>query len=85
MFRVTAGSGSQDYVLQKDGLHAVTATQSALLLGDPDVREDVYGGVSPTAVVIGVSDLRAHQAPGTAGTDASVSGLPDAPPSAVRL
>lgn len=85
VFRVPAGSGSQDYVLQKDGLHAVTATQSALLLGDPDVREDVYGGVSPTAVVIGVSDLRAHQAPGTAGTDASVSGLPDAPPSALRL
>ncbi|CAL9635096.1 ESX-2 secretion system ATPase EccB2 [Streptomyces sp. enrichment culture] len=85
VFRVTAGSGSQDYVLQKDGLHAVTATQSALLLGDPDIREDVYGGESPTAVAIGVSDLRAHQAPGTAGTDPAVTGLPDAPPSAVRL
>ncbi|MGP2438316.1 type VII secretion protein EccB [Streptomyces sp. JW3] len=85
VFRVAAGSGSQDYVLQKDGLHAVTATQSVLLLGDPDTREDAYAGVSPTAVPIGVSDLRAHQAPGTAGTDPSVTGLPDAPPSAVRL
>ncbi|MEU4656107.1 type VII secretion protein EccB [Streptomyces sp. NPDC023723] len=85
VFRVAAGSGSQDYVLQKDGLHAVTATQSVLLLGDPDTREDAYGGVSPTAVPIGVSDLRAHQAPGTAGTDPAVAGLPDAPPSAVRL
>ncbi|MFF7645140.1 type VII secretion protein EccB [Streptomyces canus] len=85
VFRVTAGSGSQDYVLQKDGLHAVTATRSALLLGDPDTRESAYTGVSPAPVAIGVSDLRSHQAPGTAGKDPSVTGLPDTPPRAVRL
>ncbi|WNI21445.1 type VII secretion protein EccB [Streptomyces sp. ITFR-16] len=83
--RVTAGSGSQDYVVQKDGLHAVTATQSALLLGDPDTRRKAYADASPAAVAIGVSDLRAHQAPGTAGSDPSVTGLPDSPPSALRL
>lgn len=85
VFRMTAGSVSQDYVLQTDGLHAVTATQAALLLGDPDTRRKAYDGASPEAVAIGVSDLRSHQAPGTAGTDPSVAGLPDSPPAALRL
>ncbi|MET7481901.1 type VII secretion protein EccB [Streptomyces sp. NPDC005538] len=82
VFRVVAGSGNQEYVLQKDGLHPVTDTQSALLLGDPDTRKEAYDGGSPSVVTIDVSDLRAHQAPGTAGTDPSVAGLPDSPPSA---
>ncbi|KPI08698.1 protein of unknown function DUF690 [Actinobacteria bacterium OK074] len=85
VFRVVAGSGNQEYVLQKDGLHPVTDTQSALLLGDPDTRKQAYAGAAPTVATIDVSDLRAHQAPGTAGTDPSVSGLPDSPPRAVRL
>nr|WSY50997.1 type VII secretion protein EccB [Streptomyces sp. NBC_00886] len=83
VFRVVAGSGNQEYVLQKDGLHPVTDTQSALLLGDPDTRKEAYDGQAPTVVTIDVSDLRAHQAPGTAGTDPSVSGLPDSPPTAI--
>ncbi|MEU6143884.1 type VII secretion protein EccB [Streptomyces sp. NPDC047081] len=82
VFRVVAGSGNQEYVLQKDGLHPVTATQSALLLGDPDTRKEAYDGGAPSVVTIDVSDLRAHQAPGTAATDPSVAGLPDSPPSA---
>lgn len=84
VFRVVAGSGNTEYVLQKDGLHPLTATSSALLLGDPATRREAYGGDSPSVVTIGVSDLRAHQAPGTAGADPSVPGLPDSPPSAVR-
>ncbi|MFF7467688.1 type VII secretion protein EccB [Streptomyces sp. NPDC008092] len=83
VFRVVAGSGNQEYVLQKDGLHPLTATRSALLLGDPDTRKEAYDGTAPAVVTIDVSDLRAHQAPGTAG-DPSVSGLPDSPPRAVR-
>ncbi|MFG2956505.1 type VII secretion protein EccB [Streptomyces sp. NPDC048291] len=83
VFRVVAGSGNQEYVLQKDGLHPLTATRSALLLGDPDTRKEAYDGTAPTVVTIDVSDLRAHQAPGTAG-DPSVPGLPDSPPRAVR-
>jgi type VII secretion protein EccB len=85
VFRVVAGSGSQDYVLQKDGLHPLTATGSALLLGDPGTRKKAYGGASPRVVTLNASDLQAHQAPGTAGTDPSVSGLPDSPPKASRL
>ncbi|WP_051741758.1 type VII secretion protein EccB [Streptomyces xylophagus] len=84
VFRVVAGSGNQEYVLQKDGLHPVTDTQSALLLGDPDTRKEAYDGAAPDVVTLDVSDLRAHQAPGTAGTDPSVSGLPDSPPNAIE-
>jgi type VII secretion protein EccB len=85
VFRVVAGSGKQDYVLQKDGLHPVTATQSALLIGDPDTRKKAYDGQSPQVVTLGVSDLRSHQAPGTAAKDPSVAGLPDSPPRAAEL
>ncbi|MGH1554383.1 hypothetical protein ACRAWF_27865 [Streptomyces sp. L7] len=63
----------------------MTDTQSALLLGDPDTRKEAYDGGAPNVVTIDVSDLRAHQAPGTAGTDPSVAGLPDSPPSALAL
>ncbi|MEU3038892.1 type VII secretion protein EccB [Streptomyces griseoaurantiacus] len=84
VFRVVAGSGSQEYVLQKDGLHPVTATQSALLVGDPGTRKKAYAGQPPKVVTIGVSDLRAHQAPGTTAKDPSVAGLPDSPPRAAR-
>ena len=84
VFRVVAGSGSQEYVLQKDGLHPVTATESALLIGDPDTRKKAYAGQPPKVVTIGVSDLRAHQAPGTSAKDPSVAGLPDSPPRAAR-
>jgi type VII secretion protein EccB len=85
VFRVVAGSGKQEYVLQKDGLHPVTATQSALLIGDPDTREKAYAGQPPAVATIGVSDLRAHQAPGTSAKDPSVAGLPDSPPRAAQL
>ncbi|MEW1641167.1 type VII secretion protein EccB [Streptomyces sp. NPDC091219] len=85
VFRVVAGSGNQEYLLQKDGLHPVTDTQSALLLGDPDTRKKAYDGGAPNVATIDVSDLRAHQAPGSAGTDPSVPGLPDTPPSALSL
>lgn len=85
VFRVVAGSGNQEYLLQKDGLHPVTDTQSALLLGDPDTRKKAYDGGAPNVATIDVSDLRAHQAPGSAGTDPSVAGLPDTPPSALSL
>ncbi|MBK6018619.1 type VII secretion protein EccB [Streptomyces sp. MBT53] len=85
VFRVVAGSGNQEYLLQKDGLLPVTDTQSALLLGDPDTRTEAYDGGAPNVVTIDVSDLRAHQAPGSAGTDPSVAGLPDSPPSALAL
>lgn len=81
VFRVrVTGSGSQEYVLRKDGLYPVTATQAALLLGDPATRKDAYDGAAPSVTDLGASDLRAHQAPGTAGEEASAGGLPATPP-----
>ncbi|MFK0169514.1 type VII secretion protein EccB [Streptomyces sp. NPDC090306] len=81
VFRVrVTGSGSQEYVLRKDGLYPVTATQAALLLGDPATRKDAYAGAAPSVTDLGASDLRAHQAPGTAGEEASAGGLPVTPP-----
>lgn len=78
-------SDGQYYLLRDEGLVPVTATGAALLLGDPDIRAKAYAGASPAALPIGADVLKDHQAPGSTGVDPSASGLPDTPPSAVRV
>ncbi|WP_432132936.1 type VII secretion protein EccB [Streptomyces tendae] len=74
------GSDPRYYLLRSEGLAPVTATQAALVLGDPGVRRNVYGGASPEAVVVGAAALKEHQAPGAAGRTLSAAGQPASPP-----
>ncbi|MFM9662817.1 type VII secretion protein EccB, partial [Streptomyces scabiei] len=78
-------AGGQYYLLRGEGLVPVTATGAALLLGDPDIRAKAYAGASPAALPVGADVLKDHQAPGSTGVDPSASGLPDAPPRALRV
>lgn len=79
------GSGTQYYLLRAEGLVPLTATATALVLGDPTTRAKAYGGASPTAAVIGADVLKDHLVSGTAGQDPSVTGLPDSPPRTVGV
>ncbi|MFF7361758.1 type VII secretion protein EccB [Streptomyces sp. NPDC008125] len=79
------GSGSQQYQLRSGGLVPLTTTGTALVLGDPAIREKAYGGGSPAARQIGADVLGDHQAPATASRGASVEGLPDSPPKAAPV
>ncbi|MFF5158009.1 type VII secretion protein EccB [Streptomyces sp. NPDC000348] len=79
------GSAEQYYLLRKEGLVPLTATEAALVLGDPATRENAYGGASPTAAPLSADILREHLAPGTADTSPASKGLPESPPRAVSV
>ncbi|MGW2562287.1 type VII secretion protein EccB [Streptomyces sp. NPDC001514] len=84
LFRVTVpGGASGIYQLRDDGLAHLTATQAALALGDPLVRERAYGGQSPAAVELGSDVLKGRLAP--ADPTAGLGSLPAAPPDVVPI
>ncbi|MGI5404624.1 type VII secretion protein EccB [Streptomyces sp. CA-135486] len=78
------GSGSQLYLLRRDGLAPLTSTLAALVLGDARTRQLAYEGASPTITTIGSHALRGRLAPRTAESDGP-GRLPDAPPKAVGV
>ncbi|GAA2348835.1 type VII secretion protein EccB [Streptomyces kunmingensis] len=85
VFRVTVpGSAERYYLLRKEGLAPLTATGAALVLGDPETREKVYGGGAAKVTSLGADVLSSHLAPG-AGETAEDPDLPSAPPEAVAL
>ncbi|MEU6290887.1 type VII secretion protein EccB [Streptomyces sp. NPDC046988] len=68
------------YLLRKEGLVPVTATQAALLLGDPRTREKAYAGQTPHAAMLSADTLKQHLAPGSEGRSPAPGGLPAEPP-----
>lgn len=85
VFRVVVpGSAERYYLLRREGLTPLTATGAALVLGDPDTREKVYGGGAAQVAVLRADVLSGHLAPGV-GESAADPDLPQAPPAAVDL
>ncbi|MEY9213886.1 type VII secretion protein EccB [Thermobifida halotolerans] len=79
---VVAGDGERDrqhYLLTRDGLVPLTATESRLLLAHPDTR-DAYGENSPVAVEIAAGDVRDHLADDGQTRTADDTALPGSPP-----
>ncbi|MFJ1751861.1 type VII secretion protein EccB [Kitasatospora sp. NPDC088134] len=73
-----AGLGEERWLLTEQGLAPLTATQLALLLGDPRTQRDAYGGGRVAAAPVGAADLAAHTAPAAKAADPA--GLPARPP-----
>ncbi|WP_121712979.1 type VII secretion protein EccB [Streptomyces sp. E5N91] len=68
------------YLLHREGLVPVTATQAALVLGDPHTRDTAYAGQTPRAVTLSADALKQHLAPGAEGRSPVTEGLPIEPP-----
>ncbi|MFI5479651.1 type VII secretion protein EccB [Streptomyces rubiginosohelvolus] len=85
VFRVTVpGSADRYYLLRQEGLTPLTATGAALVLGDPETREKVYGGGAANVVTLGADALSGRLAPGAQG-GADEANLPSEPPEVVAL
>jgi type VII secretion protein EccB len=61
----TPGSAQQYYLLRREGLTPITATQAALSLGDPEIRAKAYGGSGPKALPLAAEALNDALAPGS--------------------
>ncbi|MEV7080015.1 type VII secretion protein EccB [Streptomyces sp. NPDC093516] len=68
------------YLLREEGLTPVTATQAALVLGDPHTRDKAYAGHTPRAIPVSADALKQHLAPGAEGRSPVTAGLPAEPP-----
>ncbi|GGZ00845.1 type VII secretion protein EccB [Streptomyces poonensis] len=77
------GSESRYYLLRREGLVPVTATEAALALGSPETRRKVYGDASATAAELGAEALATalalEHANGSADS-AAAGRLPASPP-----
>jgi type VII secretion protein EccB len=75
------------YVLTQQGLEPLTATQFALLDGDPATQRQAYGDGPVTVRALGPADLAAHTAAGAPSGAIAAQGaaLPPAPPAAVDV
>lgn len=78
------GAEARYYVLRRDGLAPLTATELALVLGDPQTRRKAYGGVSPTPGALTSEALKGRLAP-DAGQDKGPGQSPESPPKAVTV
>lgn len=78
------GSSARYYLLRQDGLTPLTATEMALVLGDPQTRQKAYDGGSPTPVALASAALQSHLAPG-AGADKGPGESPESPPKVVEV
>nr|BEK64280.1 type VII secretion protein EccB [Kitasatospora purpeofusca] len=74
------GTGEERYVLAEQGLVAVTATQFALLQGEPRTQQEAYGNGQVAPAPAGAADLVAHTAPASAAAAFAPEGLPGRPP-----
>ena len=71
------GPAGAHYVLAESGLEPVTATEYALLLGDPQIQVKAYGGQAVVAQPVGAQDVQEHL------TAVVPSQLPEQPPTLV--
>lgn len=78
------GSSVRYYLLRKDGLTPLTATESALALGDPQTRQKAYGGASPAPLTLTSQALKSHLVPG-AGEEKGPGASPENPPKAMSV
>jgi type VII secretion protein EccB len=78
------GAEKRHYVLREDGLAPLTATELALLLGDPHTREKAYGGAAPKALPLNSEDLSGNTAD-RSGPSAGPGAFPKTPPKAVTV
>ncbi|MDX3850300.1 type VII secretion protein EccB [Streptomyces sp. AK02-01A] len=85
VFRVTVpGSAERYYLLRREGLAPLTATGAALVLGDPETREKVYGGGAAAAAMLGTDALDGRLAAPVSGSG-TAGELPEAPPKAMTV
>ncbi|KAK1182921.1 type VII secretion protein EccB [Streptomyces sp. NBS 14/10] len=83
VFKLTVpGADARYYLLRGDGLAPLTATEVALVLGDPRTRQKAYGGASPAPVTLTSQALKSHLAPG-AGEAKGPGASPENPPKPV--
>ncbi|MFJ4274321.1 type VII secretion protein EccB [Streptomyces coelicoflavus] len=78
------GAEQRHYVVRRDGLAPLTATQLALLLGDPEIRKKAYGGAAPKPGNLTSDQLQGHLVTETA-REKDADGLPESPPEAVPV
>ncbi|MFC5666678.1 type VII secretion protein EccB [Kitasatospora misakiensis] len=74
------GTGEERYLLAEQGLVPVSATQFALLQGDPRTQQEAYANGPVTPAQVGAADLAAHTAPAAAAAAFAPEGLPGRPP-----
>ncbi|NBM15789.1 type VII secretion protein EccB [Streptomyces sp. GC420] len=80
VFKVTVpGSAGRYHLLRREGLVPVTATEAALVLGDPRTRRKVYGNAPAAAAELGADALASGTARRT-GADPAAGQLPRTPP-----
>lgn len=78
------GAEERHYVLREDGLAPLTATELALLLGDPRTREKAYGGATPKALPLSSQALAGNTAD-RSDPLAGPGAFPRTPPKAVSV
>ncbi|WP_089101312.1 type VII secretion protein EccB [Streptomyces hyaluromycini] len=76
----TPGSTERYYLLLRTGLVPLTATQAALSLSGPGVREKAYGGAAPVAVAITADALNGVLVQGDSDVETAGRALPATPP-----
>lgn len=80
------GSAAQYYLLRREGLVPLTATEAALQLGAPDAAKKAYAGGSAVARELQAGVLKGHlAAAATSGASAASGDLPAAPPTAAGV
>ncbi|WP_130797400.1 type VII secretion protein EccB [Streptomyces otsuchiensis] len=80
--QTVAGGEARYFQLREEGLAPLTATEAALILGDPGTRADAYDGQTPRPLPLdseSVRELLLETPGGRAGA------MPEAPPKAVAL
>ncbi|SDP39682.1 type VII secretion protein EccB [Actinacidiphila guanduensis] len=85
--QVFADASGHHYLLTREGLAPLTATLTALYLGDPRVQSGAYGGAAVTVGRIGPADLARAAVPGPAPEPLAnlASLLPAKPPEVVAV
>ncbi|MGY0064649.1 type VII secretion protein EccB [Streptomyces sp. LZ34] len=78
------GSDSRYYLLRKEGLVPLTATELALVLGDPQTREKAYGGQAPVASPVTSQALQGNLAP-EGSLNKGPGATPSSPPKALTV
>jgi type VII secretion protein EccB len=76
------GAKPRYYQLRRNGLTEVTMTVTALILADPAVRAEAYGGRAPDAIGLAPDAMNGRLAP---DTTTAAGALPETPPRLVDL
>ncbi|WP_327412683.1 type VII secretion protein EccB [Streptomyces sp. NBC_01233] len=86
IFRVEVpGAAPRFHLLKAEGLVPLTATDAALMLGDPLTRKEAYGGAPATVASVGAEALSTHLAPSPPGASDSRAKLPPSPPAMAEV